>query len=144
MIANFNSGTHNVQIFLETGDLAVLETEPVKGNILTVDNPGKAIGKAEINYSQGNHGRPEITREHIQNENYVDNFNIKIFEPQYQQLQDNSVYHDRVGAFQDLVGEAKLWIFPPENQGEYRYMLEDLEFYENLTEEQREKYRERL
>jgi hypothetical protein len=144
MIANFDSETHNVQVFLETGDLAVLETEPVEGNILTVNNPGKAPGTAEINYSEGDQRRPEITREHIQDEKSVDNFSLEIFEPQYQHLQDNGVYHDRVGAFQDLAGEAKIWIFPPENQGEYGYMLDDLNFYENLTEEQREKYREKL
>jgi hypothetical protein len=119
MIANFDSGAHNVQFFLETGDLAVLENENLEGDTLTVNNPEKPPDEAKINYSEEEQRRPEIVRQHVQDEDCIDNFRVEVFESHYRHLQNRGIYHDRVGAFQDLAGEAKIWIFPPENQREY-------------------------
>ena len=70
--------------------------------------------------------------------------NLVIGQDHYEHLNEGNIYHDRFGAFQELPECAKLWIFPPESRGEYGYMLEDMEFYSNLSDEKREVAKEKL
>lgn len=143
MIANFDPGTHNIWLFLEEGDLGVLEENAVEGKLLDISSPGKYPGEARLEYDGREIGRPDISRGEAK-ENSLTDFNVEIAKDQYEGLTDGNIYHDRVGAFQDLVGEAKIWIFPPDNHRSYEYMWDELQFKRDLTNEQRDSYAERL
>lgn len=143
MIGNFDPDTHNVYLFLENGDQSQLEEEMLDGELLDSGRPGHYPGTIELEYDDTQDDRrPHIERDPISEELTVGDLSITISDTVYHKLKDGHLYHDRVGSFQDLNEVGKVWIFPPETRGQYDYMWDDLHFYQDLTAEQRETYRE--
>lgn len=140
MIANFAEDVSDVWVFLDEGDLEALESESIAGDVLDTGRPGQEPGAVELSYSpESTDMRPDVERV---DEDGVSSLEIDVPDHVYQKLADDSVYHDRVGAFQDLPEASKIWIFPYRETGQYDYMKNDLQFYAELTDDQREQYRE--
>jgi hypothetical protein len=142
MIANFAQETSDMWIFLEEGDLALLDGEVLEGKVIDTGRPGEEPGTLSLEYDEGyDNMRPAIVRE---SRDTVDDFEVIVGERQYPDLAEGELYHGRVGAYQELPEASKLWILPPENRGEYDYMMDDLDFYREFGEEERQQYRQRV
>ncbi len=96
-------------------------------------------GTLYLGYREGfENVRPSIGRE--QREGRVDDFEIVLGDQVTGKLDNGEIYHDRVGAFQEIPKDSKIWVFPSNNRGEYSYLLDGLEFYRRLEGEQRRVY----
>lgn len=143
MIVNFADDVDNLYIFLEDGDVEEIE-DGVAGPVLDTDRPHFRPGEFEVNYEDEAHFlKPQIGREPSEEE-LVDDFEVVISDNIYDSLREGDVYHSRVGPYQDLSSAGKVWFFPAGDRAGYDYLFNDLEFYHDLTEEQRDNYRENL
>lgn len=144
MIVNFAGDVDNLYVFLEEGDVVELEEDTVSGPVLDSDRPHFRPGSFDLLYDEdAQFVRPQIGRE-VSDDGFVDDFEVVVSDSTYSSLLENEVYHGRVGSYQDLSSAGKVWVFPPENRGQYDYLFDDLEFYQGLTEEQRQNYEESL
>jgi hypothetical protein len=143
MIVNFADDVDNLYIFLEDGDVEEIE-DGVTGPVLDTDRPHFGPGELDVSYDDNVHiSRPQIGREVVDGRS-IDNFEVVVGDDVYSSLRDDEVYHGRVGSYQDLSSAGKIWFFPVEDRGGYEYLFDKLEFYNDLTEEQREDYMENL
>lgn len=129
MIGNFDSEiTSNVWVFLEEGDVSELEEDALEGNLYDISN-GDEFGMLSLVYGSAE-DFDFVPRVERMDEDIV----VEITDEAYDMVEKDRVYRTRIGDLQDFSREAKIWVFPPENQGRHEYMMNDLQFYSNNEE----------